>query len=178
VQIKQIALVRQPRERVWRLLRDALPQLAPQLDDIDAVETERRTEDAPGVWTIVNVWRARSNLAGLLPAAMSNQTLSWTDEARWYEDRFETCWEVRPHILAERIRCTGTTRYLEAMGGQGTRAVLEATAELLPDPLTGASVDLNSLLAKGIPAVAVTLVGKNFQRLLEITDKRLRQNER
>jgi hypothetical protein len=178
VNLKQVALIRQPRERVWQLMRDRLTEFAPGLDDIDAVENETRVEDAAGVCTVVNVWRARRDLAGLFPLSLPDQTISWTDHAQWYSERFETRWEVRPHFLTDRLRCSGLTQYLPAMGGQGTRVVLEVTAELHPDPVTGKPVDPDGLLVKAVQSVALTLVCKNFRRLLEMADECLRRENR
>jgi hypothetical protein len=174
VNIKQIAMIRQPRDRVWCVMRDDLPELARALDDIEAVKTEVRTEDESGVCTIVNAWRARWDLDGLLPAHPSGQTISWCDTARWYAARFETHWEVRPNFLTGQLRCSGKTLYREAMAGQGTRVVFGGMAELLLDPLTGKSVDADSHLVQAIQSAAITLVCKNFRRLLEIADARLR----
>jgi len=171
VNIKHIAMIRQPRSRLWPLMRDNLPELAAHLEDIESVITTAREMAESGGLTVTSVWRARAGLASLMND--SAKGIAWTDRSRWLDD-FKTCWEVTPHVMGGRLRCAGVTSYVEAMGGRGTRAVLELSAELLPDPLTGKSQDSDKVLFQTVQSIAATLICKNFRRLLELADQRLR----
>jgi hypothetical protein len=169
--LKHVAMVQQPRSRLWPLLRDFLPDLAGALEDLDAVVTKTR-EAHDGEITVVSVWRTRSGLASLIKGASG--AIEWTDRSLWRDDCFETRWEVTPHLLGGRLRCVGTTRYAEAMGRRGTRASLEVAAEVLPDPLTGNVLETDSVVVEAMKTIAATLICKNFRRLLELADQRLR----
>lgn len=164
--MKQIAMIRHPRELVWTTVRDCLPELVADLDDIQSVVTTSRSEDQNGVVTVESAWRACPNLPALIADYVNTDMLAWTDHAQWFADRFETQWVLTPQVLADRLRCTGTTRYMEAMGGRGTRVAFEVSADVLPGVATP-QFDETSPLFQAVQSAVVTLVCKNFRRLID-----------
>jgi hypothetical protein len=173
--MKQIAMIQQPRALVWTTMRDCLPELAANLDDIESVATISRSEDKFGVLTVENAWRARPNLPPVIAKHVSRDMLAWTDTAQWFGDRYETHWVITPQALAERLRCAGTTQYLEAMGGRGTRVAFEVNAEMLPGATT-AQFDESGPLFKALQSTVITLLCKNFRRLIDHVNEKVRPN--
>jgi hypothetical protein len=173
--MKQIAMIQQPRTSIWTIMRDFLPELAAGLEDIESVETISRSEDPLGVLTVENAWRARPNLPPAIAQHVSRDMLAWTDTAQWFGDRFETHWVITPQALSERLRCAGRTQYLEAMGGRGTRIAFDVNAELMPGATTG-QFDESNPLFKALQSTVMTLLCKNFRRLIDHANEKIRRN--
>lgn len=170
---KALAMVKQPRQDVWSLVRDRLVDLVPLLDDVRGITVESRADDADGTVRLVNVWRAKAEIPALLRSVVKPEMLTWTDRAVWQPDAWECRWEIQPHFMGEATECTGVTRYEEAMGGRGTRLVFEGTFNVLPARLPGVTSLIGGPTARGIEAFVTALVPKNFQKLAKAADAHL-----
>jgi len=61
------------------------------------------------------------------------------------------------------------------MGGRGTRVAFEVNAEMMPGTTT-AQFDESSPLFKALQSTVVTLLCKNFRRLIDHANEKVRRN--
>ena len=127
---RTLAVVRQERDTVWTLVRDRLDELVPLISDVESVTVDSRREDPDGTVHLVNLWRAKADVPALLRTVVKPEMLAWTDTAEWKPADWACHWRIRPQVFAERVDCVGVTRYEEAMGGRGTRIVLEGELDV------------------------------------------------
>lgn len=167
--ISQIAMIRQPRAVVWSAMRDRLSELATQLSDIESVVTESRNVDDSGLIAIKNTWTAGPNLPALVEKHVNSGLITWHEFSHWYPNKFETQWQIEIPSLANQFECVGTTQYHEAMGKQGTRIAFRVEACFLPN--SNGNTDGASPFARALESMIVTLVSKNFRKLVELADE-------
>ena len=168
MKVKSINVLEHQREKVWAAVRDKLPEIVPLIDDIESVRIQSRQQRPGGVVYLVNVWKARPpKLPTVAAKYLKADMLAWTDRAEYRLRSYECFWCIEPHFLADRIKCSGVTRYEQAMGGRGTRVTFEGTLELSLHNLPGVPSMMESALASGIEAFVSTLVPKNFRKLTD-----------
>jgi hypothetical protein len=161
------AMVRHPFERVWATTRDALPEVAAFLDDIERIEVLERVEDADGTVRLTNQWRAKVQVPAALAGVIRPDMLTWIDHAV-YSPVDRVCrFRIETRFFPDRVRCTGTTRYQPAMGGRGARVSFDG--ELIVDTrgLPGLPSVLQATVQKGIEAFVVALVPSNLRKVVD-----------
>jgi hypothetical protein len=162
---RTLAVIRQDRAAVWTLVRDQLDELVPLISDVESVTVDSRREDPDGTVHLVNLWRAKADVPALLRAVVKPDMLAWTDTAEWKPGDWACHWRIRPQVFADRVDCVGVTRYEEAMGGRGTRIVLEGELDVANGKLPGVSSLIGGPTARGIESFVTGLVPRNFQKL-------------
>ena len=162
---RTLAVVRQERAAAWTLVRDRLDELVPLIGDVESVTVDSRQEDPDGTVHLVNLWRAKAEIPALLRTVIKPDMLAWTDTAEWKAGDWACHWRIRPQVFADRVDCVGVTRYQEAMGGRGTRIVLEGELDVAPGKLPGVSSLVGGPTARGVESFVTGLVPRNFQKL-------------
>ena len=162
---RTLAVIRQDRAAVWTLVRDQLDELVPLIGDVESVTVDSRREDPDGTVHLVNLWRAKADVPALLRAVIKPDMLAWTDTAEWKPGDWACHWRIRPQVFTDRVDCVGVTRYEEAMGGRGTRIVLEGELDVANGKLPGVSSLIGGPTARGIESFVTGLVPRNFQKL-------------
>src|ERR1039457_6044608 len=147
MRISSVSVLKHPRESVWVAIRDRLPEVVLLLDDIESVTVESRKELPDGTVDLVNIWKAKPKLPAIVTGYIKTEMLAWTDRAEYRPRSYECVWRMEPHFLAERIRCSGVTRYEPAMGGRGTRVTFEGDLVLSLQNLAGVPSILEGPLA-------------------------------
>lgn len=166
-EFKSVAMVRHRVDSVWETTRDALPHLVPYFDDVDQIVVERRTEQPDGRIEIVNRWRAKAAIPSSLSAIVRPEMLAWTDRALW-DSRDRTCrFRIDTIFLPDRVRCSGTSRYEEAMGGRGTRVTFHGNLEVSARQLPGVPSVLEGVIARGIEAFVTAMIPGNLRKITE-----------
>jgi hypothetical protein len=167
MKIKSISVLKHRRDEVWATVRDRLPEIVPLIDDIESVRLQSRQQRPDGAVHLVNIWKARPKLPAIAANYLKPDMLVWTDRAEYRLRTYECFWRIEPHFLAERIQCSGVTRYEPAMGGRGTRVTFEGNLELSLHNLPGVPSILEGALASGIEAFVSALVPRNFRKLTD-----------
>ena len=162
---RTLAVVRQDRATVWSLMRDRLDELVPHISDVDSVTVSSRTEEPDGTVRLVNLWRAKADVPVLLRSVVKPEMLAWIDRAEWKPADWVCHWRIEPQVFSDRVDCVGSTRYEEAMGGRGTRIVLEGELDVAPGKLPGVTSLIGGPTARGIESFVTGLVPRNFQKL-------------
>ena len=156
--------LRQPPDRVAAAIRDRLPEIAPDLDDVAAIRTVERTERPDGGWTLVNEWRVTPKLPAALDSHIRPDMLGWLDHADWSADLILCRWRIEPYFMAGAIRCTGETRFEPAMGGRGTRAIFDGTFDIDAAALASVPAVWRRPAAAAAELLVGTLIPKNFRK--------------
>lgn len=162
---RTLAVVRQDRAVVWSLVRDRLDELVPFIGDVDSVTVDSRRDDPDGTVHLVNLWKAKADVPVLLRSVVKPEMLAWTDSAEWKPTDWACHWRIEPQVFADRVDCVGVTRYEEAMGGRGTRIVMEGELDVGTGKLPGVTSLIGGPTAKGIESFVTGLVPRNFQKL-------------
>ena len=165
--IKTTTVLKHPTELVWITTRDRLPETVPLLDDIDSVKVQSREEKPDGTVNLVNVWKACPKLSAMVTSRVRPEMLAWNDHAEWSRRDFECKWRIEPHFFADRIKCSGLTRYEPAMGGRGTRITFETEIELHTRDLPGVPAVLEGAVSKAIESFVAVLIPQNFRKVAQ-----------
>lgn len=156
--------LRQPPDRVATAIRDRLPEIAPDLDDVEAIRTLSRSETPDGGMTLVNEWRVRPKLPAALEAHISADMLGWLDHADWSADLTMCRWRIEPYFMAGAIRCGGETRFEPAMGGRGTRATFDGSFDIDPAALSSIPAAWRRPASAAVELLIGTLIPRNFRK--------------
>jgi hypothetical protein len=106
--------INHPRAVVYAAMRDQMASLAPYLPNVERIEVRERKDTTPGVVELVNFWKAAATeIPAVARPFIDPSKLSWIDRARWV-DADQTChWSLEVSFMPERVKCSGTTTYLE-----------------------------------------------------------------
>ncbi|MBS1955188.1 MAG: hypothetical protein JST89_13455 [Cyanobacteria bacterium SZAS-4] len=150
--VKTSVIVRLPVEKIWRLMRDDLPNVL-SLDNIsEIVEMERTVADCGSVLTVRN-WSA--TLPKFAQLVSNSTSIKWTDSSVWHNDRLKCDWTIAitSPLLEENSSCVGSATYESALAGKGTKVGLQTTLSL------GIAKESNELLVG-------ELIIANFSKVL------------
>ncbi len=167
MKFQTLALVRYPLPVAWNAMRDNLSQIADHLEDIESITMTERT-DAPGVVSLVNVWRAKPKLPEFLARHVDATKFAWTDRAEWKEASRTCQWRIEPHVFRSYFDSHGETRFEPAMGGRGTRITFSGEADIRISTLgDGVRKVLEDTLFKGAMSFAQGIISKNFRKMAD-----------
>jgi len=169
MKITSVSMLKHKRDDVWATVRDRLAEIVPLIGDIESVTMQSREEGRDGAVRLVNIWKAKPKLPAIAVDYLKPDMLAWTDRAEYRRPTFECLWRIEPHFLPDRIKCSGVTRYEQAMGGRGTRVTFEGDLDLRLHNLPGVPAILEGPLSSAIEAFVASLVPKNFRKLIEAT---------
>jgi len=156
---------------VWTALRDRLPEMAEQQDDIEYVHVEKRVQKAPGTTHVISTWRADPPLPGFLKGFIKPDMLVWTDDAIWTDEDTICRFTIITHYKIEDIRCVGTIA-VESTGSKSTRITYSGVLTIKKTPQS--SIFMTSFIIKGIEAVASKIIEHNFDKLAKTLDKTIK----
>ncbi len=151
-------------ELVWIAMRDSLPAIAVEMDDLEGIEVLERTFEPDGRLRLVNRWTARRKVPALLQSALGTDRIAWLDTALWDEAEKICEWRIAPALLAGKIECTGRTRYQPAMASRGTRVTFEGSFLVQRGFLTGAGATFEPAIIGFLETVVATLIPHNLAR--------------
>ena len=163
---KAIQIVKVPVDSMWIAVRDRLDELVPQLDEIQSVTVEHRSELADGTISLINVWQAKANLPAVLSSIIKPDALAWTDRAIWDSAKHECTWQIELHFARERTHCHGMTTFEPAIGGRGTRVTFAGEFAINSHGLPGVPVLLESTVALAAESFVTSLIPANFRKLV------------
>jgi len=168
---KSIVVSRLPVDRLWRTVRDNLPDLASMLDDVEQIRVVERQALASGRVRVVNEWRAKPRLPIPIESVVGADAFVWLDHAEWIEADRRCEWRIEPQFLADRIHCHGVTTYESAMGGAGSKATFEGELDLRPGALSGAGGLIERGVTPIVESIVTTVIPKNFRKIVEAAAK-------
>jgi hypothetical protein len=159
--------VRHPPAALAGAVRDLIYEIGPSLESVEQIATVSRLERPDGVIELVNEWRINPALPSALDGIVTRDMLGWLDHAEWSSNLTECDWRVEPFFMGEAIRCRGATRFEQAMGGRGTRAVFEGQLDIDPSALASLQPAWRAPASLAIEFIIGTLIPRNFRKTVE-----------
>lgn len=163
--------LRQPPDRVAAAIRDRLPEIAPDLEDVQDIRTVSRIERPDGGIALVNEWRVNPKLPDAVDAHITPDMLGWLDHADWSADLTSCRWRIEPFFMSEAIRCSGETRFEPAMGGRGTRAIFDGALDIDPAVMSSVPAVWRRPVSAAVELLIGTLIPKNFRKTADAVTK-------
>lgn len=164
---KTIEVIKYPRDKVWRVMRDQLPEIARLVDDSTAVTLESREEISSETVRVVNVWQVDTAAIGPVAAFLPSQSMEWTDYAEWDPVSFTCRWHIKSHFAPERVTCQGITSFETAIAGRGTRVTIAGEVGASGSLNTHAGILTAGIVNRGVEAVALTILPTKFRKLVQ-----------
>ncbi|MBF2003124.1 MAG: hypothetical protein IGS50_05615 [Synechococcales cyanobacterium C42_A2020_086] len=118
-----------PRPLVYATYRDKLPQLVNSMSTVKRLVLKSRQEQEGVVYQQYE-WHGSGDIPAIMRAFLSEELLTWTDNAVWKTSDFTVHWTIHPHAFTEAVSWSGVDRFWE--DGEGTR--IETKGELKIDP--------------------------------------------
>lgn len=168
---RDVVVVKQPLERVWTTMRDRLPELATDVEDVERIIVLEREDIAPGRVRLVNEWRSGHKIPKLLQHRLGAERVCWIDRNDWNEASHVCTWSIEPSLLSEHIRCSGQTCYAAAMGGRGSRITFEGTLELAPGALAALVGTLQQPAGAFVESLVTVLIPRNLRKVMDAAER-------
>jgi hypothetical protein len=172
---KSVIMVKYPQRLVWEAIRDRLPEMVPYLDDVASITQESRKELGNGLLLLINVWKADIHIPSALQSVIDPASLGWTDRAEWIEQNNKCHWTIEPHFLPGLAKCSGTTHYVPAIGGRGTRITFEGELEVNTKNIPGLPTFMEPTASKTMESLITSLIPKNFRKVTDALSELLKQ---
>lgn len=168
-----MVLVRQPVDALWAVVRDRLPEIVEDVDDVESVVVLERDESDAGCVRLVNEWVATQRIPDVLVPALGTARIAWIDRAAWDAASHVARWSIDPLTLPDAVECTGATTYEPAMGGRGTRVTVRGSFDLDPAALGGTARALRGPVTALVESIASSLVPRSTHSLVHAADRLL-----
>lgn len=166
MKFNKVSMVKHPLAQVWTLMRDDLPKLVDQMEDIKQIRVES-VHHNHNFHRIVNIWEASVQIPFNVANHLDGDLLSWTDYAEWYDAERECRWHIEHHYFRDSFRCSGTTQFMPAMGGRGTRIAFSGTFDLNKKKIPKVLSILEEPALKIIESLLIKMIPKNFQKITD-----------
>ncbi|WP_373047339.1 hypothetical protein [Vulgatibacter sp.] len=152
MELRTEAIIDHPRDVVFRVYRDKLPDLIPYLPNVRGIEVKSRSEKGPVV-ELVNVWHGGGDIPAAVRSILSDSVLSWTDYAEWNEDEHSCKWRSESHSFKEAVDSRGKNLFVE----QGpNRMVIRIEGR----------IDVDAAKVPGVPRLIAGKAGKLIEGFL------------
>lgn len=164
MKFKCIDNVKYPIAQVWATMRDQLPEIAAQQDDISYVKVGKRDKKSPKSVHVISTWCADPPLPSFLKGFIKPDMLIWTDDAVWNNESHTCHFNIITNYKVEDIRCVGTIAF-EAEGTKST--VITYSGELTIKKTPKSSIFMTGFIIKGIEGVASKVIENNFEKVVK-----------
>jgi len=164
---RDLVIVKQPLPQVYSMVRDRLPEIAAELDDIAAIVCLEHTRLEDGRHRCTNRWTSSQRIPALLQGHLGAADVSWLDRNEWDDQGHVCTWSIEPSLLAEHIRCTGRTSFEPAMGGRGTRVTLSGEFALAPGALKSLAGPLEQPALACVESIVTVFIPRNLRKVVE-----------
>lgn len=116
----------QPADVIYPLVRDELPKLLPYLPDVEEIEQVSSERESDTRLRVVNKWRAKAKVPGMVAKFLPDDVFAWTDRALWKDD--ENCVDYQLEGFGYDV--VGTNYFTPDNGG----TVIKVTATVTIHP--------------------------------------------
>ncbi len=116
-----------PVDQVYPLVRDDLPKLLPYLPDVEEVTQISTDRESDTRLRVVNKWRAKAKVPGMVAKFLPADIMVWTDRALWKDD--EHCVDYQLEGFGYDV--IGTNYFTP--DGDGTVIKVTATVTIHPE---------------------------------------------
>lgn len=170
MKLSVVNTVKFPRQRVFEVMRDHMPELAEFMPNVERIEVLSREEIGEGELKLTNLWKAaNAEVPKAARAFVDPKRMSWMDHAHWTTEGWICRWRLEMSFMKERIRCEGSTEYR----AQGEHCEMHISGNL--------DLDLKGLMpgfmvkkvGPSIEGFVVQLVQPNFQKTADALERYL-----
>ncbi len=116
-----------PREKVFTVYRDRLPELVQYLPNVRAIEVKQRVDEG-ATTRLLNRWKGGGEIPAVVRKFLSEELLEWDDYATWHADRWLTEWKTVVPAFKEAVKAEGQNRFEAA--GDKTRFTISGVIEV------------------------------------------------
>jgi hypothetical protein len=142
-----------PREQVFQVYRDKLPDLVPYLPNVRGINVVSRNEEGQVV-KLLNRWKGGGDIPSAVRKFLSEDLLEWDDHAEWNQAEWTCAWKTIVPAFKDAVESSGKNRFEDA-GGK-TRLTIAGDLKVDAAKVKG----VPRLLAGGIsPVIEAFLVG-------------------
>lgn len=146
-----------PRDRVFSVYRDKLPDLISYLPNVRSIEQVSRTDE--GQFTkLLNHWRGGGDIPSVARSFVSEKLLEWDDHATWDNTAFTCAWRTEVGAFKEAVRAEGKNHF-EDLGGTKTRLTIRG------------DIEVDARKVKAVPRLLAGPVGSGVETFLVATIK-------
>lgn len=161
--INASSLIRHPRELVYRVYRDELPEIAAYIPNVKRVETMSRTE-ADGHVKLHNVWTGKGDIPRVAQGIIKPEMVAWDDYADWDDAASRCNFSIKIRVFTDKFSCSGSN-VITAEGPNLTRVTLKGVLTVDLRDIPGVPRILASRIAPQVEAFIVSLVRPNLEQV-------------
>lgn len=148
-----------PREEVFKVYRDKLPDLVPYLPNVRGIVVQSRSDEGPTT-KLLNRWKGGGEIPGVVRKFLSEDLLEWDDHATWHLDQFTCDWRTVVPAFKDAVDSSGMNRY-EDLGGR-TRVVITGQLNVDAGKVKGVPRLLAGTVSPAIEAFLVNAIKPNL----------------
>ena len=143
MRLESTDVIEAPRDQVYLVVRDKLPELASYLPNVQKVETlqykqrEKHTD-------IENRWFAEAKLPRLVENVLSEELFSWNDKATWFNGEYRVEYELESALAKGIFHARGRNEFKEVGPGQ-TELTVSCEIIIHAEKIPGIPVSLKTL---------------------------------
>ena len=147
-------VIQAPREQVYLVVRDKLPDLAAYLPNVQRVETlnysqqDKKTE-------IENRWFANAKVPKLVESVLSDELFSWNDRATWFNEDYRVQYRLESALAKEIFDARGENFFVDR-GGKETELRVTCEVSIHADKIPG----IPRLLSRRVVPIVEALLEK------------------
>lgn len=164
-----------PRARAFAFYRDALPSLVANLPNVRSIEVLERRE-VPEGFRLKNLWHGGGDIPAAVRKFISQDLLSWEDDALWNSEAFTCAWRQEVPAFREAVKSSGLTHYEEPSPGR-TRLRMVGTIEVDARQVKGVPRLLAAPVGPLIEAFLMTQIRPNAAAVAAAVEKHLLGSE-
>jgi hypothetical protein len=141
-----------PRDQVFSVYRDKLPELQRYLPNVRGIAVVSREESGATI-RLLNRWKGGGEIPGIVRKFLSDDLLEWDDHATWHADSFTTDWKTVVPAFKDAVRAQGKNHFHDLGNG---RTRFEIAGDL--------SVDASKI--KLVPRLFAGSIGPKVEKFL------------
>lgn len=172
MKFQTLKVVRHKLAAVWPAMRDDLPLVTSNRQDIHSVAEQDRQVVLP-VHRIVNIWRAKTRLPAAITKLLDEDMFAWTDRAEWDDETGICKWSIELHHFRDAIHCDGTTVFESAIGGNGTKITFSGKLEWSKEKLGGIAGGITNAVLSNAEGIVRNAIQKNFLAIVGAVEDHL-----
>ena len=176
MEIRSESRIHHPRDVVFQVYRDRLPEIARYIPDIKEIVVHSR-EEAAGIVKLHNEWISSRDVPSYATGIVKPEFLRWDDFATWNEPASVVEWTIRTRAFTESVRCSGKNQFLED-GKDGTRVLLSGQLDISLKDIPGVPSFLKGRLAPQVEKFIVSLITPNLEHVNRSVERFLDENPR
>lgn len=163
-----------PRDVVFEIQRDKLPELVHLLPNVERIERQRLGEEG-GVLRVANEWFGSvEDIPAVARPFVRPEWTTWSDKAEWDSNKYQCRWQTFLRIFPGAIESIGTTQFDE----EGDETVITITGEFNIDPtrVTGVPTAIARRVAPTLEKWIVRGLEPNMKRTFTAVEEYLDEN--